>query len=227
MRNNKKESNQYIFYVDMSGQPFKDDLFIGGIFINKRFVGKFIKEFYEKFPSLRSFRKKSHNLNGEELKKIITYLDYRNIKMICIKFHKHKMNKYKQEIFDRKNSNLKYKKNLRNFKEKIVGALYYELVKVYSRKNWHYEFEMCAESHLDAMQVMDAMYKLSYRDGYAIHPRTNYRRIQHMLKFADFVAGAGRKIDDFVLKSFKNVVYLAPEIEDYDCDKLFGINKNI
>ena len=48
-----------------------------------------------------------------------------------------------------------------------------------------------------------------------------------MLKFADFVAGAGRKLEDFVMRSFPSMVYLAPEIEQYDSDKLFGINDDI
>jgi hypothetical protein len=227
VQNNKKESNQYIFFVDMGGQPYVDDLFIGGIFINKKFITQFIKDFYNQFPYLRSFKKKSHNLNQDQLRDIINFMSQKRVKMVCIKFHKHKMDKYTRDILERKNRFKRKKVDLFHCKEKILGALYYQLFRVHARKGWHYEFEMCAESHLDVFQLMKALTQLAYRDGYPIHPRTNYRRIQHMLKFADFVAGAGRKLEDFVMRSFPHMVYLMPEIEQYDSDKLFGINDDM
>jgi hypothetical protein len=223
----KKKYAPYNFYVDMSGVPYDDDLYIGAVFINELFSGRFIKEFYREFPELKSFKKKAVNLPDDKLKQIIDYFEKRKVRCVCIKFHKHKMRKYYTEILDRKNS-LRRKKlpGLFSFKEKLLGILYYYLLKQdFVRKNWHYGFEACVESHMNILEVMKVMNNLSHRDSYLIHPRYNNRRIQHMLKFADFVAGAGRRFGIEVMKCYHFVKYFAPEIDVRDSDKVFGINK--
>jgi len=223
-RKNNKISG-YTFYVDMSGQPSGDDLYIGCIFINDSYVGQFLNEFYKAFPYLRRFNKKSTTLSPEKIKEVINYINDKKIRMICLKFHKHKLNKYYREISETKNKfNYGRKIKLYKFKEKIIGTLYFYLIKHLAWKRWHYGFECCIESHLRILDVLHALNKLSRRDGYVIHSRYNHRRNQHMLKFADFIAGAGRKLDDSVLKNFKYLIYELPEIEEYDSNNLFGIN---
>ena len=79
---------------------------------------------------------------------------------------------------------------------------------------------------MDIHMVLGILNNLSHRDGYLLHPRYNIRRIQHMLKFADFVAGAGRKLSDDVLSSYEYLRYSKPDIDEYDSDKVFGVNKD-
>ncbi len=224
----KKEYSRYNFYVDMSGVPFDDDLYIGAIFINELYTGAFIKEYYSEFPELRSFKKKASNLSAEKLKDILDFLEKKKIKSVCIKFHKHKMKNYQQSILEKKNGFRNGKKlhSLFCFKEKLIGILYYYLIKQpFLRKNWHYGIEVCIESHLDILEVLKTMNNLAHRDSYLIHPRYNHRRIQHMLKFADFIAGAGRKVSKTILDSYNSLTFLMPEIEEYDSDKTFKITK--
>ena len=220
-------SSRYNFYVDMSGQPYQDDLFIGGVFVNELFDGHFIKGFYKEFPELRSFKKKATNLSEEKLRGVMDYLEKKKVKSVCIKFHKYKLNKLHREILERKNKFRKRDiKTLFKFKEKIIGILYYYLIKPIAWSKWHYGFEACIESHMDIHAVLGILNNLSHRDGYLLHPRYNIRRIQHMLKFADFVAGAGRKLSDDVLSSYKYLRYSKPDIDEYDSDKVFGIKKD-
>lgn len=225
-RDKKNKISGYTFYVDMSGQPYNDDLYIGGIFINDAYVSQFLKEFYGQFSYLRRFDKKSTTLPQEKIKQVIEYLDNKKVRMICLKFHKHKLKKYYNDLCQKKNKfNYKRKIKLYKFKEKIIGALYFYLIKHLAWKRWHYGFECCIESHMRILDVLHALNKLSRRDGYLIHSRYNHRRNQHMLKFADFIAGAGRKLDDCVLKNFKYLIYDLPEIDEYDSNNLFGINE--
>lgn len=220
----KGNYSPYCFYVDMSGCPWKDDLYLGCVFINDLYAGDFIKQFYEEFPHLKGFDKKSTNLNGETLKEVIAFMDKKRIRMTCLKFHKSKLAKYFKEIEAKKNKfRIKGKSQIHNFTGKILGILYYYLIKPYAYKKWHYGFEMCVESHVKTLIIMRCLNNLSHRDGYLLHPRMNYRRIQHMLKFADFIAGAGHKLDDFVLKSFKYMNYIMPEIDPHESDIAFGI----
>jgi len=208
----------------MSGCPYENDLYIGCVFVNEVFIGDFITEFYDNFPELKRFDKKATNLHKDKLKEIIAFMDKKRIKMTCIKFHKHKLEKYYKEIVTKKNQfRMKGKSTLYSFKERLLGILYYYLVKPLAYKKWHYGFEMCVESHLNTLPLLRVLNDLSHKNEYYIHPRLNYRRIQHMLKFADFVAGAGNKLDRFVLRNFKYFNYMVPEIDSYDSDKIFGI----
>ena len=210
--------------MDMSGSPWKEDLYIGCILMNEAYIGQFINEFYEEFPNLKGFNKKACNMDEEKLKKVIEFMDSKRIRMVCLKFHKSKLAKYFKDIEERKNRfNIHKKAEIYNFTAKLLSILYYYSIKPYAYKNWHYGVEMCIESHLRILDIMTGISNLSHRDGYLLHPRINFRRIQHMLKFADFVAGAGRKVDEGILKTFKYLDYRLPEIETYDSDNLFGI----
>jgi len=60
--------NSYRLYLDISGNIGKEDIFIGVIVFNERFRRKFLEEFQDKFPNLRSFKKKGTNLSEEKLK---------------------------------------------------------------------------------------------------------------------------------------------------------------
>ena len=70
------------------------------------------------------------------------------------------------------------------------------------------------ESQFPIEEALVALDRISYKKKY--HFRVSYtsRRIEHSLKFADFVAAAGRKLDKFVLKKYKNFklfVHYPPE----------------
>jgi len=215
----------YKFFVDVSGQPNNnDDIYIGCILLNEKFRSTFIERFYNKFPYLRAFKKKATNLSRDALKDVIEFIDSQKLSMACLKFHNYKMRKYKKQILEEVKKRTGYKSpTIKNFEQRILGILYYDLLRVYARKNYHYDVCCCMEPKIE--KILEVIKQLAIRDNYYLHVYPNTRRIEHMLKFADFVAGAGRKVEEFILNNFKYYTFFRGEPKEYDINKIFRLNK--
>lgn len=217
--------HSYRHYIDVSGSIGYDDIFIGNILFNEKYRSKFLHDFYEAYPELNSFNKKGSVLNEDKLLEIIKFMNERRIRMVCLKFPFYKYKRVLREAEQKFNSLFREGANISFPRERVMSPLYFYLLRENSRKNYGYEGQVCAETQIQIDKVLRRLSQIAYNNAYNFSLSLNHRRNQHMLKFADFVASAGRRIDEYLLKPLKYYKIISPDIEEEDFKLTFGINK--
>ena len=222
--------NTYMFYLDVSGtlKSGTDDIYVGCILFNENYRAGFREKFYAAFPSLRSFEKKGASLHPDKLKEIIKFMDDNHIKMSCCRLPRHIIKKYYGVVAEQ----IQTTKNLhvagipKDYDERIIAIAYYTALKQYAHERCSYACTFCVESQFNLQSVFVALSRISHSGNFYFRPSHTYRRVEHMLKFADFVASAGRKIDTFVLNQFVNfkIVDCAPTSQEIDV--VFDISRH-
>lgn len=214
-------------YIDVSGMPY-ETVYVGLFLINSNYSARFITEFYNKFPKLKHYNKKSTKVKSNELFEILKFFDDKKLRMCCYHFtdyywklHKRKLNELMKEVDDAH----VYRENFSAFKEKIMGILYYYTIIHILPNNDSCNVNICAESHLDIWQVVDMIIKLTKRDGRKIKVLPQLRKHEHLLKMADYVAGANRRIDEFKINTILRHNILKDPIRDFELKKVFKIYK--
>ncbi len=214
--------HNYKFYLDISGtvRKSKDNIYIGCLMMNDRFRSAFREKFYHEFPSLRSFNKKGSSLDHERLKKILQFLEDNKVKASVIILKRHLIKKSEIELKSKikEVKKIRGEVSLKDFEERLVGLAYFYAIKQHAKQGYLYDSIHCMESQFKIQQAFVALDRISYKKKYNIRPACTPRRIEHMLKFADFAASAGRKIDKFILDQFKyfKVIQYTPSQEDWD-----------
>ena len=211
--------------IDMSGLP-PEEVHIGLVLFNDNYKPSFLNEFYQEFAYLKSYHKKSTHVDPDTLFKILDFFDKKRLRMVCYNFkdfqwkvHERRIN----ELFKEINPSHEYRDNYYRFYEKLLGILYYYSLQQISVDKGVYNVIACHESSIDIWEVFRTMLKLAKRDGFKIKPTANIRKIEHLLKMADYVAGASRKIDDFKVNTIERYTLLRDPIRDFDLKKIFNI----
>lgn len=211
--------------IDVSGMP-PEDIYIGLILFNDNYKKRFLYEFYEKFPDLIRYTKKSTSIDKEYLYKILEFFNDKRLKMVCYHF---KDNRWKQherklnELIKEKRINHKYRTNFKNFYERLMGILYYYAITQIGNKWEKYNVVICHESGLDIWTILTTIQKLAKRDKWEINPHVNIRKVEHLLKMADYVAGANRKNEKFKIDLIEKHTILRDPIQDSDLKEIFKI----
>lgn len=221
----KNNLNNYRIYGDISGNISNEDFFIGVIIFNEKFRKKFLDEFQKKFPNLKNFKKKGTTLTTDKLTEIIEFMNEKRINMICLHFTKNQMINAENLVKTKIKALTGKDYNISFFRERILGILYYYAFKIKTFPKYIYEGNICMETQIKIDKVLSKLSSISHRDNYQFYLSPNWRRLQHLLKFADFVASSGRRIDKTVLTKYPYFCMVCPEIDEYDLDLIFGINK--
>ncbi len=137
------------------------------------------------------------------------------------KHHERRINELYKEIYP----DHKYKTSIYKFREKIMGILYFYAITQIGVKRDEYDITMCDESCVDIWEISSTIKFLAKKEGWKINTSVNIRKIEHLLKMADYVAGANRKIDDFKLKTLSRHTLLKDPIKDIDLKRVFRIWK--
>jgi len=204
------EVNEYKKFLDVSGNIKNEDFYIGTILFNELYRKKFLEEFYKKFTELKKYDAKGTTLKPSRLKEVITFINDNEILI-----------KNKIKTLTGKDRPLSF------FIEKIAGVLYYYALRCQAKKNYCYDGAVCMESQIKIATVLNELHKISKRDRYHFKLYPTLRTSEHMLKFADYVASAGRKIDWTYLDSLKYFELIRPDIDDFDLNHAFRIQKLI
>jgi len=221
------EVNEYKKFLDVSGNIKNEDFYIGTILFNELYRKKFLEEFYKKFTELKKYDAKGTTLKPSRLKEVITFLNEKKIYMTCVCFTKQKINDNEILIKNKIKTLTGKDRPLSFFIEKIAGVLYYYALRCQAKKNYCYDGAVCMESQIKIATVLNELHKISKRDRYHFKLYPTLRTSEHMLKFADYVASAGRKIDWTYLDSLKYFELIRPDIDDFDLNHAFRIQKLI
>ncbi len=202
--------------IDVSGRP-GERVCIGFVSFNSHFKKKTISLFYKKFPSLLRSKIKATKLNENVLLNIISFLNEHKVKMYAVEFTLSDWSEWKnflgKEAF---------------FNERIYAILYYKLLKAFCYRgssDFEYTVTVCEEGNLRIDRVLDTCRRLC-RAG-RINVFLNKGRAKHMeiIKFADYVAGALRKVNKKKLKEFEHYKILNNKLQEREVNKSFRLYK--
>ena len=216
----------YRFYCDISGTIKGGNITIGTVLFNESFRPSFINQFYDEFPKLRSFNRKATTLNQDRLEDVISFIDSKGIKMTCIPLSANTMYTQKGFVNDEiRRITGREPKPLKDFHEKVLSVIYYYSLRDRAIKKYIYDGQVCIESQIKIERVLSRLCQLSRRDGYSFNISFNHRRNQHLLKFADFVASAGRRLNKGFLNSLENFNLLNCCLDKKDISYVFNLSK--
>lgn len=219
------EVNDYKKYLDVSGNIKGGDFYIGSILFNERYRKNFFIEFHKNFPNLKSYEAKGATLKKPVLKEVISFLNDKKIPMTCLYFSKQKMDDA-EALVKCKIKTLTCKDQFpSSFNEKIAGVLYYYNLKYFAKQNYIYQGHVCMESQVNIKKVLSELFNISKRDNYLFRLVPTLRDYEHLLKIADYVASAGRKIEWTFLDELKYFKMIAPDITDFDINHAFRLHK--
>lgn len=223
--------SRYEFYLDMSGTLKKsnDDIYVGCILMPDLYKSSFREKFYRQFPSLHSFHKKGSALLPLRLKEVIEYMDNDGVKMSCIVLKRHVIDTIRNQIienFYKMKKIPKNKVNLRFFEEKTAASVYFAALIQYARVGYPYNCFSCPETQLDIQQLFVAINRISYSKKFHFRMASIPRRTEHMIKFADFIASAGRKLDKPFLENLKNFKFIEYKPDYSQLDRSFNISRH-
>lgn len=204
--------------IDMSGTP-QDDIYVGLILFTEGYKKRFLQEFHKKFPATMDYDTKSNQISNDTLYEILRFFDEKRLRMVCYHFknfrwkeHERKLNSIIQEI----NPNHKYRTNFYSFREKIIGILYYYAITQIGLRGISYRVTVCHETHLNIWEVLKTVKKIAQRDSSDLRLGTNIRAVEHLLKMADYVAGANRHLELFKLEHIGHHTILNDPIRNID-----------
>ncbi|MDD3160096.1 MAG: hypothetical protein PHQ98_03950 [Candidatus ainarchaeum sp.] len=186
----KKQVNLH-FYIDVSGVPY-NTTFVGVIVSTPQIIDKSLKALKQQ---KNLFSKKAKELNHEELLKVLKVFDSKGLKMITTKFNSSDWEQFQQDYGKEK-----------EFKEKIMGYIYYELMlEQQMYKNFPYFVTTCTEDHLKIDSVHNYARILAKSDKRQIDFSKGNGNNNSGLKLVDYVAQSYRKIKYKKLKQLNNL----------------------
>jgi len=182
--------------IDVSGQP-SGDVYVGLVSIKTDDINKIMKLFKNAFPDIYRGRKKGARLDGNELKKVIKFLNDNKVFMFCNYISS-------KEWFDLKN---KYK-NKANLFERVYALLYFGLIHQVVFKYQPQNLVVDKENYLDINKTLNYFQYLAKSNDYTIITSVGYSSSTSLIKLADLIASASRKIDKKTLMSFNKYHFL-------------------
>jgi hypothetical protein len=223
------KGSNYCMYLDISGtlKKTEDDIYVGCIIFNDNYRTDFKDKFYREFPSLKHFDVKGTNIAPAKVKEVISFMNSNKIRMSIVVLQRYMIKKIESRIKAKLKELKKSKEevHIRFFPERVMGLAYFAALTAHAYKNYQYDCRFCMESQYQIQESFVVISRLCHMKKYNFRTSCTPRRTEHMIKFADFCASAGKKLDKYVLDSFENVKYIKFEPTDEDLNIAFCLNR--
>ena len=188
--------------IDVSGNP-KNEVYVGLVSIKTDKINKITSLFKKEFPRVYSGKHKGAKLKPSDLKKIIEFLDKNNVHMYSNCISKSDWGYFKKNY-----------PNKSNFFERIYALAYFGLIHSFLFKNRTQNLVVCKENYLNIDATLRYFQYLAESNNYLIISSVGYAGSTFLIKLADLVASAHRKLDNKTLSSFKR--YRVLKLGDLD-----------
>lgn len=191
------------FYIDVSGQP-TSHIYVGLASITPSQLNLFMKSLKNKYPTFLRNKEKGSKLSYEEIKKYLSFMNGNHIHMSYISF-----NNWSEFS--------KFLKNRQYSKEMIYASLYFIAFKQFAKKEFLYPITVCYESYLDIEKVKNYFKKIAKANNYNVQISSAYASQNEIIKIADIIAAAGRKLTsaDLNLENYKKICPSKNELNFY------------
>lgn len=201
------------FIIDVSGTPY-GKVIIGLLSLYPDRVNEILKEFKKVYPEVYRSKKKGTTLTESTLFNILEMLNKYNCKMVAIEFNNKDWNYYKEKYG-----------HLVHFNEKIFSILYFMALKEIAFTNYKYSVTICKENFMDISKVIESCKRLAKANYYNFDFEISYAKISDVIKLADCIAAAPRKINRQRLKKIIKLKILSGELSNRHLNKVFRLDK--
>lgn len=204
--------------VDISGSPKTDNsgnyqkVIVVATSVDRYNFMDVIDRFKSKFYGY--WDKKGHQLSPDKLEEIVAFLDAENIRMITVQFDTTDWDKYKTKC-----------KGEANLEEKIMGILYYYVLKRVASKRFVYQVLIDNDTSFNIKQSIIICQRISREGRYNFDISFGYRAINQELRFPDWIASARRRCDVESLKKYKHFIILKNELPPYHLNRILRKSK--
>ena len=196
--------------MDISGNPY-ERTHVGCFAIPYHLVGKVCHEFKKKFPEYCRGKVKGSNLKEKDLLRIINFLDeYEDAYMAASSISNTDWKNLKKEL-----------EHKALFKEKILGITYYELLDPITHRKCSYDVSFCKDNFMDIHKAITTAQKLAKANNKHLHCSVSISHLEELLRFADFVASAQRKVSAQNIQKINKYRSHKCLINDRRIDKIF------
>jgi len=204
------------FYADISGIPNTvnkktgdiQDVVLAMTSVSKRSIKPLLFDIEKRYP--RYWNRKGHQLESKELEIIVNYLNKNDILMFTINFDKKDWAKYR-----------KLYPNETDLGPKVMGILYYFILKYFAKKKFMYEAVCCHDTMFDVHQSIVLCKRLLRKIDMDFDITVGYRDINPELRLPDWIAQARRKIPIENLERYDNFYILKNRLYKKYRDFLF------
>lgn len=180
-----------LFSIDVSGTPYNETI-IGCVSFNLRYSPQFLKDFKTTFRKI--YRKKGKDLNYNQLKKILQFLDNNKVRSNSIYMTTNDW-EYALSLIP---ENKTYKK------EKIFGILYYQVLEWNTKLRHPYMVNICEENYMKTDTAISAFRTIANMRHKEYNITKGSGKSNDYIKIADYIASATRKIK---ANEFNNYMY--------------------
>lgn len=196
--------------IDVSGTP-KGEIYVGLVSIKTDDFNTVRKQFQKNLPEIYKHSKKGTRLKANELKKVIEFLDKNYVYMYVCHITKSDWYFYTNRY-----------KNKSNLFERVYALAYFGLIHSWVFKYHPQNLVVCKESYLDIHLTLKYFQYLAKSNNYTILSNVGYADSNFLIKLADLVASATRKVDKAELVRFEKLKIL--KFKDLDhkfVDRIF------
>lgn len=179
-----------LFSIDVSGTPYTETI-ISCVCFNLRYSVQFLKNFKRTFK--KHYRKKGKDLNYNQLKDILQFLDDNSMRSNSIHMTTNDW-EYADSLIQR---NKAYKI------EKIFGILYFQVLEWNTIPRYPYMVNVCEENFMKIDVVISACRKIANMNHKEYNITKGSGKTNDYIKIADYVASAARKIKYPVFNKYK------------------------
>lgn len=213
--------------IDISGVP-QETIYLSLVCFNSHYKSKILKDFYEKFPRLKSSSIKGTNLEAPELKKIVLFLDENQVKMFSTCF---KSESWRERLLEHQAA-----QHESHWKEKTIAMLMFRLLKNYCYagmtrdKNGveyvpEYNITIDEKSNFNMNIVLENCRRLCKGRKINVSFLTAKAKFCAIMRFADYVAAAHRKVGGLELSKLKNFRLITPDFSEREKTRALRFSK--
>ena len=188
--------------IDVSGTP-KDDVYVGLVSIKTDQINKIKTLFKKEFPKIYYGKHKGSKLKPDEIRKIIDFLNKNYVFMYSNHISKSDWDYFKNNY-----------PNKTNFLERVYALSYFGLIHNFVHKYHPQNLVVCKENYLNINSTLNYLQYLAKSNNYTIMPSVGYADSMFIIKLADLVASARRKLDNKTFKKFYK--YNSLNLKDLD-----------
>jgi len=197
------------YFIDVSGAPL-DKTVVGLASFNPHHISRISKEFKREFPKISRSKLKGAELGQNELEGIMHFLDANDVRTRAITFSSGDWSSNKRRFGDSA-----------YFKERMMAVLYFKLLKDLTKPGLKYTIVMCKESYMDTEKASETLRRLSRANHMDYDISLSIVKQNSTLRFADFVASAGRKVQSTKLDKLKHYKTIPSDLEEAHLRKVF------
>lgn len=199
--------------VDTSGTP---PTIIGVVSFNLYTKAEIIERFAARFQDY--LQKKGRELKHDELKEIIQFLDANGVRMAIREYSVNRWH-FITSYFHRLNKGL--------VEEKILADLIFHGLRSLSYRGVTHIVTICIESRFDTPVIINTCHKLAKMQNYNFELSYGHEKSNLVVKIADYVTAAGRKLKMESLKQFQHMRILDEKIPKWVLRELFDVKGRI